>query len=107
MPTSMVWNFTSVGCDISGAGCSISPTSRFFGLTATALMKRAVCRANTVISTFPANKRNGASLRPAITWNIGPLSIFAALCYAAGMAHELTLQPAADPTQVYRYRDGL
>jgi len=30
-----------------------------------------------------------------------------ALCYSPGVTHELTQAPATDPTQIYRYRDGL
>jgi predicted nicotinamide N-methyase len=36
-----------------------------------------------------------------------PLPTFSLLWYLATMSHELTREPNTDPTQIYRYRDGL
>src|SRR6185436_8389977 len=79
-------------------------------------MEREVCRGGAVISTFDATKvgqgRGALRGRAIARTGDGPalnriLSILARLCYPAGVSHELVLQPQTDPTQVYRYRDGL
>ena len=69
---------------------------------------RANGKSRNVLHPFPAIGRtrgscfNGGFFVSAKIWVFPFLLLF-----ASPMSHELTLQPSTDPTQVYRYRDGL
>src|SRR5215211_2139644 len=80
-------------------GSTVSSSSKTAPATSSVIthaMRAMFMRAN------GCGKRNKGPAIPIVA-----LPTFSLLWYAATMSHELTREPNTDPTQIYRYRDGL